>query len=85
MIGRSRAVATVAERGEDCHPDPLGAVDEPSEPARDGHDPVPDVVDHPHGGAIAIDVCRRCGTYAPRRDGVCRGRNRALDEFDEAS
>lgn len=84
MIGRSRAVATPAERGEDCRPDHPDGVDEgEGEPARGEHDPVPDTVEHPDGGEIALDVCRRCGTYAPRRDGVCRGRNRSLAEFDE--
>jgi hypothetical protein len=81
MISRSRRVATPAERGHDSVP--LDADEnEADEPARADHDPGPDVVNHPDGGSIAISICRKCGTFAPRADGVCRGRNRALSEFD---
>ena len=82
MISRSRRCATPAERGHDDVP-LLDGEDEADEPARAEHDPVPDVVNPPpDGGSIAISICRKCGTFAPRADGVCRGRNRVLSEFD---
>ena len=77
----SRAVATPAERGEDCRPDPAD-VEEPPELDRADHDPVPEIVER-DGVPYHVDRCRKCGAYAPRSDGVCRGRNRALDEFGE--
>lgn len=81
MTSRSWDVAMPEERGQDDRWDAIELIEEPPESARTEHDLVPDTVDHPDGGTIALDVCKKCGAVQPRADGACPGRNYRLDEF----
>jgi hypothetical protein len=87
MIGRSIRVATPAERGEGAFPGwwrdpPRERKREEHDLAHTEHDPVLDTVDR-DSVPYQIERCRRCGIVAPPASGVCRGRNRTLDEFGD--
>jgi len=62
--GRSRDVATSAELGHDCQPDPTDA--SPKIPRERRHDIEHVVIDEEPYAGYELDQCRHCGTTARR-------------------